>query len=107
MYKIRLYAQTRKSKYVNAETDIIRSTSMHLYKSKSFFRNKSTKSWDFVTNVLNDLSPSIGLDLFAASQTTVLHMKGFSQTESPIFVILCVLCFQRHSFLTFIALHMK
>ena len=28
-------------------------------------------------------------------------MKRLNQTESPIFVILCVLCFQRHSFLTF------
>ena len=27
---------------------------------------------------------------YAASQTTVLHMKRLSQTESPIFVILCV-----------------
>ena len=38
----------------------------------------------------------------AASQTTVLHMKRLNQTESPIFVILCVLCLQRQSFLTFI-----
>ena len=29
-------------------------------------------------------------------------MKRLNQTESPIFVILCVLCFQRQSFLTFI-----
>ena len=36
----------------------------------------------------------------AALQTTVLHMKRPSQTNS--FVILCVLCFQRQSFLTFI-----
>ena len=36
------------------------------------------------------------------SQTTVLHMKRLNQTESPIFMILCVLCFQRQSFLTFI-----
>ena len=28
-------------------------------------------------------------------------MKRLNQTESPIFVILCVLCFQRQSFLTF------
>ena len=33
-------------------------------------------------------------------QTTVLHMKRLSQTESPIFVILCVLCFQMQSFFT-------
>ena len=37
---------------------------------------------------------------YAASQITVLHMKGLNQTESPIFVILCVLCFQRQSFFT-------
>ena len=30
-------------------------------------------------------------------------MKRPSQTESPIFVILCVLCFQRQSLLTFIS----
>ena len=29
-------------------------------------------------------------------------MKRLNQAESPIFVILCVLCFQRQSFLTFI-----
>ena len=29
-------------------------------------------------------------------------MKRLSQTESPIFVILCVLCFQRQSCFTFI-----
>ena len=29
-------------------------------------------------------------------------MKRLSQTESQVFVILCVLCFQRQSFLTFI-----
>ena len=40
---------------------------------------------------------------YAASQTTVLHMKRLNQTESPIFVILC--CFQRQSFLTFILLY--
>ena len=38
-------------------------------------------------------------DAYAASQTTVLHMKRLNQTESPIFVNLCVLCFQRQSFL--------
>ena len=31
-----------------------------------------------------------------------VHMKRLSQTESPIFVILCVLCFRRKSFFTFI-----
>ena len=39
---------------------------------------------------------------YAASQTTVMHMKRLNQTESVIFVILCVLCFQRQSFFTFI-----
>ena len=27
---------------------------------------------------------------------TLLHMKNLKETESLIFVILCVLCFQRH-----------
>ena len=31
----------------------------------------------------------------------MLHMKRLNQTESPIFLILCVLCFQRQSFLYF------
>ena len=35
-------------------------------------------------------------------QTTMLHMKRLNQTECPIFLILCYLCFQRQSFLTFI-----
>ena len=53
------------------------------------------------------LKPSLGGvgcggSAYAASQTTVLHMKRLSQTESSIFVILCVLCFQSQSFLTFI-----
>ena len=43
--------------------------------------------------------------LYAASQTSALHMKRLNQTESPIFVILCVLCFQRQSFFTFILLY--
>ena len=38
-------------------------------------------------------------------QCTVLHMKRLNQTESPIFVILCVLCFQRQPSLTFILGH--
>ena len=41
---------------------------------------------------------------YAAVQTTGLHMKKLKQTESPIFVILCALCFQRQSFLTFIVI---
>ena len=32
---------------------------------------------------------------YAASQTTVLHMKRLSRTECLIFVVLCVVCFQR------------
>ena len=40
---------------------------------------------------------------YAASQTTVLHMKRLNKTGSPIFVVfVCVLCFQRQSVLTFI-----
>ena len=39
---------------------------------------------------------------YAVSQTTVLHMKRLNQTESPIFVIVCVLCFQRQSFFLFL-----
>ena len=30
---------------------------------------------------------------YAASQTTMLHMKRLNQTESPVFMSLCVLCF--------------
>ena len=41
---------------------------------------------------------------YADVQTTVLHMKRLNETESPIFVILCVLCFQRQSFLTLIVI---
>ena len=43
-----------------------------------------------------------GMGAYAASQTTVLHMKKHNQTESSIFVVVCVLCFQRQSFLTVI-----
>ena len=39
---------------------------------------------------------------YAAPQTTILYMKRLNQTESPIFVILYVLCFQRQSFFIFI-----
>ena len=35
---------------------------------------------------------------YAASQTTLLHMKILDKTESLIFVIFCVLCFQRQPF---------
>ena len=50
------------------------------------------------------LKPALGA--YAASQTTVLHMKRLNQTESPIFVIfLCVLCFQRQSIWVFILLY--
>ena len=34
-----------------------------------------------------------------------VHMKNLSQTGSSIFVILCVLCFQRQTFFTFILLY--
>ena len=37
-------------------------------------------------------------------QCCIWSMKRLNQTESPVFVILCVLCFQRQSFLTFIPL---
>ena len=40
---------------------------------------------------------------YVASQTIVLHMKRLNQTESPNFVILCVLCFQRQCYV--IVLH--
>ena len=40
-----------------------------------------------------------GEGAYAASQTTVVHMKRLDQTESPIFVNVCVLCFQRQPFL--------
>ena len=42
---------------------------------------------------------------YAASQTTVLHMKRLNQSEYPILVILCVICFQWQFFLTFSCLH--
>ena len=51
--------------------------------------------WDLLTS---QISFSIGW----AWKTTVLRMKRLVQTESPIFVILCVLCFQMQSFFTFI-----
>ena len=35
-----------------------------------------------------------GAELYAAMQTTLLHMKRFNKAESLIFVPLCVLCFQ-------------
>ena len=38
-------------------------------------------------------------------QIAVLHIKGLNQTESPFFVILCVLCFQKQSFFTLILLY--
>ena len=31
-------------------------------------------------------------------QCCMLYIKGLNQTESPVFVILCVLCFHRHYF---------
>ena len=44
------------------------------------------------------LKPAL-VGAYGASQTTVLHRKRLNQTESLIFVILCVLCFKRHFFL--------
>ena len=46
----------------------------------------------------------VGVGVYAASQTTALPMKRFNQTESPILVILCVLCSQRQSVSAFIPL---
>ena len=54
-----------------------------------------------LTGIISFINTPAGA--YAASQTTVLHMKRLSQTESPIFVILCVLCYQRQTFLTFIS----
>ena len=54
----------------------------------------------YYSSVIPALDKKLGA--YAASQTTVMHMKRLNQTESPIFVILCVQCFQRQSFLTFI-----
>ena len=39
-----------------------------------------------------------GWGAYAVSQITVLHMKILNKTGSPIFIVLCVLCFQRQSF---------
>ena len=47
------------------------------------------------------LKPALG-GAYAPSQSTVLLMKRLNQTESPTSVILCVLCFQRKPFWTFI-----
>ena len=47
------------------------------------------------------------LGAYAVLPTTVLHMKRLNQTESPIFVILCVLCFQRQSVLTLFYLNIS
>ena len=53
------------------------------------------------------LGPALGV--CAALQTTVLRGGGWgggawelNQTESQVFVVLCVLCFQRQSVFTFI-----
>ena len=34
--------------------------------------------------------------------TTLLHIKKLNETESPIFVLLCVLCFQKGNLLDFL-----
>ena len=36
-----------------------------------------------------------GIGAYAASQTTVLHMKRLNQTVSPIFLIFFVFCFSK------------
>ena len=46
-------------------------------------------------------------EAYAASQTIVLHMKRLNQTESPSFMILCVLCFQRQSHLILIRIRTR
>ena len=56
--------------------------------------------WAYHGYFENWIPPVLGA--YAVSQTTVLHMKRLIQTESPIFVILCVLCFQRQCFFFFI-----
>ena len=38
--------------------------SIYVYQKRSFARKYSTKSLVFATNVLNDLSPSVYLDLY-------------------------------------------
>ena len=43
----------------------------------------------------------VGGVLYSASQSTYLYMKKFNKTESPIFIILCVLCFQKQPFRVF------
>ena len=54
------------------------------------------------------IKPALVERAYVTSQTTVLHIKRLNQTESPIFVILCVLCFQRQSFWwTFILFSME
>ena len=47
------------------------------------------------------LKPELGDGSVCSLATTVLHIKRLSQTESPIFMILCVLCFQRQSGFSF------
>ena len=38
---------------------------------------------------------------YAALQITLLHMKSLTETETPIFVLLCVQCFQGQPFFFF------
>ena len=38
------------------------------------------------------------LGVYAALRTTLLHMKRIVKTESPIFILLCFLCFQNKPF---------
>ena len=37
-------------------------------------------------------------EAIAASQNTLLHINGLNKTESPIFILLHVLCFHRQPF---------
>ena len=46
------------------------------------------------------LNPMLGA--YAATQTTLLRTKRLNKTPSPIFVYLCVLCFQRQPYGFFI-----
>ena len=52
----------------------------------------------------NRILLKLALGAYVASQIIVLRMKRLNQTESPIFVIVYVLCFQRQSLFSFILL---
>ena len=47
------------------------------------------------------IKPMLGGGAYAASKITLLHrmhMYGLNKTHSPMFVLFCLLCFQRQSF---------